>query len=153
MTDCRPCIRHVMPSWFHLMGVALYCNFFYPLFFFVAVGFLFDSSLQSFPSFCTGPTARPSIFKCLLNNVGLVKAHSSFLLALSRSVLLIKHVSVSTRHLATFFHSIEYVLQWGNTAATLWRDVGLHHNAVQTVEQRNVFILNNVTVLEGKAGV
>lgn len=44
-----------------------------------------------------GPTARASISKCLLNNVGLVKARSSFLLALSRYVFKIKHVSVSTR--------------------------------------------------------
>lgn len=49
-----------------------------------------------------GPTARPFIFKCLLNNVGLVKAQSSFFLALSRYVFIIKHVSVSTRLLPAF---------------------------------------------------
>lgn len=73
-------------------------------FFFVAVGFLFDYNLLSFPSFCMGPTARPFIFKCLLNNVGLVKAQSSFFLALSRYVFIIKHVSVSARFISSFCH-------------------------------------------------
>lgn len=101
MTYCIPCICHLMPSLFHPMGVALYCKFFSTFCFLLQLDF-YLIKVCCLPSFCMGPTARPSIFKCLLNNVGLIKAQSSFLLALSRYVLIIKHLSVSTRLLPTF---------------------------------------------------
>lgn len=74
--------------------------------------------------------------KCLLNNVGLVKAQSSFLLALSRYVLIIKHVSVSTRLLPAFLthlvasavfmeatFSCHHVGWWGNYIKTRFRQL------------------------------
>lgn len=101
MTYCIHCICHLMPSLFHPMGVALYCNFFLPSVFLLQLVF-YLIKVCCLPSFCMGSTSRPSIFKCLLNNVGLIKAQSSILLALSRYVLIIKHVSVSTRLLPAF---------------------------------------------------
>lgn len=95
--------NYLMPSWFHLIRIALnlLVCFFVFLFFF-AVCLLVDSNLQPShpfafffillllfyffthsPFYCIGSTIRRSIFKCLLNNVSLVKAHSGFLLALS----------------------------------------------------------------------
>lgn len=94
---------YLMPSWFHLIRIALNLLFFVCFCFcFFAVCLLVDSNLQPShpfafilfyhyyfiffthsPFYCIGSTIRRSIFKCLLNNVSLVKAHSGFLLALS----------------------------------------------------------------------
>lgn len=124
MTYFIPYRRHLMPSLFHLMGVAI---FFLPSVF-CCSWFSIWLKFAVFPLFCTGPTARPSIFKCLLNNVGLVKAQSSFLLALSRYVLIIKHVSVSIRLFPAFVAGppkpfLQFSLR-RRSAVAMWGETG-----------------------------
>lgn len=95
--------NYLMPSWFHLIRIALNLLF---LFFFCFLFVFFLQFVCQLIQTCSLPTPlhffyfiiiilffypfpfllyrfNYSIFKCLLNNVSLVKAHSGFLLALS----------------------------------------------------------------------
>lgn len=81
-------ICHLMPSWFHLIGIALK-HFFLP-FSFRCSWFCIWFKFAAFPHSVFTRSASvwvqlldPPSLKCLLNNVSLVKAHSGFLLALS----------------------------------------------------------------------
>lgn len=145
MTYLHTCIRHLMPSLFHLMGVALYCNFFFlPSVFLLQLVFYLIKICCLSPLSVWAPTARPFIFKCLLNNVGLVKAQSSFFLALSRYVLIIKHVSVSTRLLPAFVKDFikPAVLICGGALLPPCGVRGNYTPAAQTSKATEFFILN-----------
>lgn len=97
-------ICHLMPSWFHLIGIALK-HFFLP-FSFRCSWFCIWFKFAAFPPFsfyplrfCMGSTIRPSVFKMPSEQCQSCQGSQRLLIgSVSRSVLLIKHLSVSTSY-------------------------------------------------------
>lgn len=102
-------ICHLMPSWFHLIGIALK-HFFLP-FSFRCSWFCIWFKFAAFPPFsfyplrfCMGSTIRPSVFKMPSEQCQSCQGSQRLLIgSVSRSVLLIKHLSVSTSYYPAWF--------------------------------------------------
>lgn len=102
-------ICHLMPSWFHLIGIALK-HFFLP-FSFRCSWFCIWFKFAAFPPFsfyplrfCMGSTIRPSDFKMPSEQCQSCQGSQRLLIgSVSRSVLLIKHLSVSTSYYPAWF--------------------------------------------------
>lgn len=115
---------HLMPSWFHLIGIAL--NFNGPSYTHTfcfcckrfCIGFNFAAFLSFFclfvlcfcfcfffwPIYFLGSAIQPSVFKMPFEQCWSCPGSQQLLIgSVSRSVLLIKQLSVSTSHYPTFF--------------------------------------------------
>lgn len=110
----RMTFYHLMPSWLHLIGIALNS---FPPFCFCCSWFCIWFKFAPFQFLPTPLNVwvqllDRSVFKCLLSDVSPRHGSQRLLVgSVSRSVLLIKHLSVSTSYHAACFLLMHLILQ------------------------------------------